>query len=94
MNTELVWQSNSNLDNQKMYLLCSINNCDDYEYYSEHDNETIENLIRLKCINIPSIMNVLEKRYYNNNIYTYNGDIIVSINPFRPIDIYSNNTIL
>ena len=36
-----------------------------------------------------SIVKQLEQRYKNDIIYTYIGDILLAINPFFNIDIYS-----
>ena len=82
MDCEQVWISNND-ESSQLYKLGYIDSSDQFEYYSNSDNETIENFINLTYVNIPSIMNVLEKRYLNNNIYTFNGDILISINPFK-----------
>ena len=37
-------------------------------------------------------MNVLNKRYDANRIYTYNGDVLLSVNPFKTLDIYNIST--
>ena len=57
----------------------------EFELYDENDNEQISNLSNLKFINIPTILNVLKLRYENNKIYTFNGNILISINPFKQI---------
>ena len=64
---------------------------DEYELYNEKDNFSIYNLSKLKIINIPTIMNVLCQRYDKDDIYTYNGKVLVSINPFKMISqLYDN----
>ena len=35
-------------------------------------------------------MNVLQTRYDKDNIYTFNGEILISINPFKTVNIYNN----
>ena len=35
-------------------------------------------------------MDQLEQRYNNNVIYTYIGDILVAVNPFKDLSIYSD----
>ena len=35
-------------------------------------------------------MSVLEKRYNIDKIYTFNGDILISINPFKKVNIYND----
>ena len=92
MSEEQIWIKNTDINSTKLYKL--IDRVDDnskFEYYSEYDNDSIENLVNLNYINLPSILNILDKRYINNNIYTYNGDILISINPFKEIDIYKYN---
>jgi len=89
MDNDLVWYENKENSKNKMFYLAAKNNNQKYEYYSESDNENIHNLVDLTYVNIPSIMNVLNKRYTNDNIYTFNGNIVVSINPFKKIDAYS-----
>ncbi len=37
-----------------------------------------------------SIVDQLEQRYTNNVIYTYIGDILVAVNPFTELSIYSD----
>ena len=37
-----------------------------------------------------TIVNQLEQRYINGIIYTYIGDILVAINPFVDLGIYSD----
>ena len=37
-----------------------------------------------------SIVDQLEQRYKNNVIYTYIGDILVAVNPFTELGIYSD----
>ena len=91
MNNEQVWVKNTNRNSTDLYKLSTnLNNFIEYDYYSENDNESVENLVDLTYINLPSIMNVLQKRYDVNDIYTFNGEILISINPFKTINIYNN----
>jgi len=89
MQDELVWIKNMD-DSNPLYLLKNKNEEKEYEYYSENDNELINNLVNLTYVNIPSILDVLKKRYSKNNIYTNIGEVIISINPFKRIPIYDN----
>ena len=89
MSEEQVWINNTDTNSTELYkLIKRKDNTREFEYYSKNDNNSIENLVNLNYINLPSIMNVLYMRYLNNNIYTYNGNILISINPFEKIDIY------
>ena len=89
MSEEHVWINNTDTNSTELYKLINRkDNTKEFEYYSKNDNNSIENLVNLNYINLPSIMNVLYMRYLSNNIYTYNGNILISINPFKQIDIY------
>jgi len=49
-----------------------------------------DNLINIPHLNEPSILNAINKRYNLNNIYTYTGNILIAVNPFKKLSIYSN----
>ena len=89
MDCEQVWISDTSESN-RLYKLGYIDSKDEFEYFSKEDDETINNFISLTYVNIPTIMSVLEKRYNIDKIYTFNGDILISINPFKKIDIYND----
>jgi len=46
-------------------------------------------LAKLSELDDQLILDQLYKRYANDNIYTYVGDILVAVNPFKPLSIYS-----
>ena len=50
-------------------------------------------LINLVYLHEPSILHYLTIRYNQNLIYTFTGDILIAINPFKKIDLY-NKTII
>ena len=52
-----------------------------------------ENLIRLTHLHEASILNSLYIRYIDNNIYTFTGDILIAVNPFKKLDLYNSKTI-
>ena len=89
MDCEQVWISDTSESN-RLYKLGYIDSKDEFEYYSKDDDESVNNFISLTYVNIPTIMSVLEKRYNIDNIYTFNGEILISINPFKKIDIYND----
>ena len=91
MSEEQVWIKNTDENSNRLYKLVYNDNFEDFEYYSNNDNHEIENLVNLTYINLPTIMNVLNLRYTQDNIYTYNGDILISINPFKTTNIYEIN---
>eukprot|EP00794_Sanderia_malayensis_P009787 gene9787-10786_t len=48
-----------------------------------------DDLATLSELDEQLILNQLKKRYSRNEIYTYVGDILVAVNPFKPLPIYS-----
>ena len=52
-------------------------------------NRSIEdNLTTLSELNEQNLLLSIRKRYLNNVIYTDVGDILVAVNPFRPLTVY------
>ncbi|KAI5138940.1 hypothetical protein NEAUS05_2541 [Nematocida ausubeli] len=49
----------------------------------------MENLSEVKVFSEQEIVNILRHRYNNNIIYTFTGRLLISINPYRLIDIYN-----
>ena len=91
MSDEQVWVKNTDENSTDLYMLSTnLDSYTEYDYYSKNDNDNIENLVNLTYINLPSIMNVLQTRYDKDNIYTFNGEILISINPFKTVNIYNN----
>ena len=52
-----------------------------------------DNLIDIPHLNEPSILNAIYLRYNQNIIYTYTGNILISINPFQNLQLYTNQII-
>lgn len=50
--------------------------------------ENCDNVSDLCYLNEASVLNVLHKRYLNNLFYTYSGLFLISINPYKKIDIF------
>jgi len=51
---------------------------------------SIENLINLPYLHEPAILFCLQERFYDGDIYTYTGPILISVNPFKKLPLYSN----
>jgi hypothetical protein len=49
--------------------------------------------VSLVHLNEPSILHVLELRFMRNLIYTYSGRILLSINPFRDLPLYTTDVL-
>ena len=60
---------------------------------NDDDIDISDNLIDIPHLNEPSILNGISIRYNNDQIYTYTGNILIAVNPFKFIDIYSNKYI-
>ena len=43
----------------------------------------IDNLLYIDEIHIDKILSILEERYNKKKIYTYLGDVLISINPYK-----------
>ncbi|OLY79192.1 Myosin-2B [Smittium mucronatum] len=54
----------------------------------------INDLTNLSHLNEPSVLHDLKCRFDKKKIYTYSGVILVSLNPFFPLDIYGEKTML
>lgn len=85
MDNHFVWKK-VNPSKYDLVKKTQLSQDDEFELYNEKDNFSIYNLSKLKIINIPTIMNVLNQRYNEDKIYTYNGKVLVSINPFKTIN--------
>ena len=57
------------------------------------DDDHCNNLIDLMHLNEGSILNSIYTRYLSDSIYTFNNDILIAVNPFKNLDIYSEKFI-
>ncbi|XP_078391711.1 myosin-IIIa [Cetorhinus maximus] len=55
---------------------------------SSEDN--IDDLATLEVLDENTVTERLQKRYNEQQIYTYVGDILIAVNPFQKLDIYSS----
>uniref|UniRef100_A0A2C9JCM7 non-specific serine/threonine protein kinase n=1 Tax=Biomphalaria glabrata TaxID=6526 RepID=A0A2C9JCM7_BIOGL len=60
---------------------------------SRRDVATVENLAMLEVLDEESIVNQLHSRYNQDEIYTYIGDILLAVNPFITLPIYTEEYI-
>ncbi|GAB9472040.1 Myosin-like protein [Globisporangium polare] len=52
----------------------------------------IEDLTKLVHLHEPAILQVLRHRFFHGLVYTSTGSILVALNPFRRLDLYSDAT--
>lgn len=50
--------------------------------------ESCENLVNLETFNEGIILHHIKKRFTQDKIYTYVGNILIALNPYKSIDIY------
>lgn len=50
----------------------------------------MENLINLPYLHEPAILHCLQNRYINGNIYTNTGPILIALNPFKSVPLYTD----
>lgn len=53
----------------------------------------MEDLTQLEELNEATVLHQLRERFAKDDIYTYIGPMIVSVNPFKRISKYDNDTI-
>nr|CCA21290.1 myosinlike protein putative [Albugo laibachii Nc14] len=68
------------LENEELTTLLLANN---------HDMDLVEDLIQLPHLHEPGICHALQKRFEINEIYTFTGEILLAINPFQNVGIYT-----
>lgn len=50
----------------------------------------VDNLINLPYLHEPAILFCLQERYMEGSIYTYTGPILIALNPFKELPLYTN----
>lgn len=53
--------------------------------------DRVDDLASLSHLNEPSVLHNLRTRYCESQIYTYSGLFLISLNPYRSTDMYSDN---
>ncbi|CAH0475885.1 unnamed protein product [Peronospora belbahrii] len=52
---------------------------------------TVQDLTKLVHLHEPAILQVLRRRFFHGDIYTSTGQILVAMNPFRRLSLYSDD---
>ena len=68
--------------------IIEVNHNDIWTFNGNHIDNT-DNLIHIPHLNEPSILNGVKLRFLENQIYTWTGDILISVNPFQDLGLYS-----
>jgi myosin-5 len=63
----------------------------DLKLRNSAEEEHVDNLIKLPFLNEPAILHCLQERYYLGLIYTYTGPILIAVNPFKPVNLYTKS---
>ncbi|XP_034985264.2 myosin-IIIa [Zootoca vivipara] len=53
------------------------------------NQEDVDDLATLEVLDENTVTEQLQKSYAKNQIYTYVGDILIAVNPFRNLDLYA-----
>ncbi|XP_061471126.1 unconventional myosin-Ia-like isoform X2 [Rhineura floridana] len=57
------------------------------------DTIGVGDLVLLDPLTEDTLMQNLEKRFQHKEIYTYIGNVVISVNPYQPLPIYSEKTV-
>jgi myosin heavy subunit len=74
-------------DDKEFKILGNIKNFDSLE--QESLNKEYDNLVESESFCEGIILHHTKKRFYNDNIYTYVGNILIALNPYKYIDMYN-----
>lgn len=80
-------------ENCQLKPIYSSSDNNDNLFLKNEEDKFCNNLINLTYLNEPTVLNNILFRYSNDEIYTFNGDILIAVNPFKKIPIYSNEII-
>ncbi|KAJ1549921.1 Myosin type-2 heavy chain 1 [Nowakowskiella sp. JEL0078] len=54
--------------------------------------DALDNLSNLTYLHEPAVFSGIKMRFENERIYTYSGIVLIAVNPFRTLDLYSKET--
>mmetsp|Transcript_2128 Transcript_2128/g.2211 ORF Transcript_2128/g.2211 Transcript_2128/m.2211 type:complete len:1613 (+) Transcript_2128:69-4907(+) len=60
---------------------------------NDFTESAVENLINLPHLHEPAILYSLQIRYSRDEIYTYTGPILIAVNPFKRLALYTQETL-
>eukprot|EP00397_Hematodinium_sp_SG-2012_P000534 GEMP01000535.1.p1 GENE.GEMP01000535.1~~GEMP01000535.1.p1 ORF type:complete len:1693 (+),score=408.54 GEMP01000535.1:315-5393(+) len=53
----------------------------------------VDNIVTLECVTPGALLHTVRTRYLKNNIYSNVSHIVIAVNPFQPLSIYSSKHI-
>ena len=60
---------------------------------TDNDDEGVDDILKLRDFSEMSLVHTLRVRYYKDEVYTFVGPILISLNPYKRIkDIYTTKT--
>jgi myosin-5 len=65
----------------------------DLKLRNDVSESAVENLINLPHLHEPAILFSLQLRYTRDEIYTYTGPILIAVNPFKRLQLYTQETL-
>ena len=105
MNSNIVW-INTDDDWKRGELICETDSgkylilmdgneiiIDNYEKHNSIENLKKNNLVDIPHLNEPSILEAIHIRYNSDTIYTYTGKILISLNPFKNLHLFTDKVI-
>jgi len=67
------------------YTVMEIHEDKTMSYDADHEKD-FENAFKMGDLNEPALLNLLKARSIHDNIYTFTGDILLSVNPYKRIE--------
>ena len=99
MNNQLCWFKNNNNLWDKGHIIdkltVSINNTiiktntDKLLLRNKDEEDKQSDLLQILHLNEPTILNSVNLRYRDNKIYTFAGEILIAVNPYKIVNLYS-----
>jgi myosin heavy subunit len=80
----------------KTHIILINNETYEFSNYEKHNNmENLKknNLVDIPHLNEPSVLQAIHLRYEEDVIYTYTGKILISINPFKDLNLFTDENI-
>eukprot|EP00124_Ichthyophonus_hoferi_P004680 Ihof_evm2s546 gene=Ihof_evmTU2s546 len=100
-NPDVVWINSKIISNDGTHIECKDDNgkvhklalADKPYLRNPAILEAVDDLTHLSYLHEPAVLNTLRTRYSTMNIYTYCGIVLVAINPFQSLDLYTDDLI-